>query len=51
MAQSKNFISLSQRKYVLNILQENGLLGSKPVQTPMDPIVRLCIDHRSYSLI
>ena len=33
---SKEGISLSQRKYVLYILDETGLLGSKPVETPMD---------------
>ena len=35
VAQFKEGISLSQRKYVLDILEETGLLGSKPVETPM----------------
>ena len=37
---SKEGISLSQMKYVLDILKEIGLLGSKPVETPMDPNVK-----------
>lgn len=45
VARSKDGISLSQRKYVLDILQETGLLGSKPVETPMDPNVKLCVDQ------
>jgi len=40
VAQSK-VISLSQRKYVLDILEETGLLGSKPMETPMEPNVKL----------
>ena len=45
VAQSKEGISLSQRKYVLDILEETGLLGSKPVETPMDPNVKLYEDQ------
>ena len=45
VARSKDGISLSQRKYVLDILEETGLLGAKPVETPMDPNVKLCIDQ------
>ncbi|XP_019051682.1 PREDICTED: uncharacterized protein LOC109114067 [Nelumbo nucifera] len=41
VAQSKWEISLSQRKYVLDMLDETGLLGSKPVETPMDPNVKM----------
>ena len=32
---------ISQRKYVLDILEEIGMLDSKPVDTPMDPNVKL----------
>ena len=45
VARSKEGISLSQRKYVLDILEETGLLGSKPVETPMDPNVKLYDDQ------
>ena len=45
VARSKEGISLSQRKYVLDILEEIGLLGSKPVETPMDPNVKLYEDQ------
>ena len=36
---------MSQRKYALDILEETGLLGAKPVETPMDPNVKLCVDQ------
>ncbi|XP_058217335.1 uncharacterized mitochondrial protein AtMg00810-like [Rhododendron vialii] len=45
VARSKDGISLSQRKYVLDILEETGLLGAKPVETPLDPNVKLCVDQ------
>ena len=32
---------LSQKKYVLDILEETGMLNCKPVDTPMDPNVKL----------
>ena len=45
VARSKEGISLSQRKYVLDILEETGLLRSKPVETSMDPNVKLYEDQ------
>ena len=45
VARSKEGISLSQRKYVLDILEDTGLLGARPVETPMDPNVKLCVDQ------
>lgn len=45
VARSKEGISLSQRKYVLDILEETSLLGSKPVETPMDLNVKLSCDN------
>ena len=35
---------MSQRKYVLDILQETGMLGSKEANIPMDPKVHLFED-------
>ena len=32
---------MSQRKYALDILEETGMLECKPVDTPMDPNVKL----------
>ena len=34
-------VVLSQRKYALDILEETGMLDCKPVDTPMDPNVKL----------
>lgn len=41
---SKKGIFLSQRKYVSNLLNDNGLLGTKPGETCMEPWVKLTID-------
>nr|KYP52091.1 hypothetical protein KK1_026001 [Cajanus cajan] len=41
VAQSKNGIVISQRKYALDILEETGLMNSKPVDTHMDPNAKL----------
>ena len=40
VARSKEGIFLSQRKYVLDLLEETGLKGSKPVDTPMDSNIK-----------
>jgi len=37
VAQSNNRIIISQRKYALDILDEIGLVNSKPIDSPMDP--------------
>ena len=36
VVQSKRGILVSQRKYVLDLLKETGMLGCKPADTPMD---------------
>ncbi|RVW74059.1 Retrovirus-related Pol polyprotein from transposon TNT 1-94 [Vitis vinifera] len=41
IARSKKAIAVSQRKYVLDLLNETGMLGCKPVETPMDTTVKL----------
>nr|KYP75540.1 hypothetical protein KK1_008279 [Cajanus cajan] len=41
VAQSKSGIAISQRKYVIDILEETGLTDCKSVNTPMDPNEKL----------
>ena len=41
IAQSNSGVVMSQRKYVLDILKETGMLDCKPIDTPMDPNVKL----------
>ena len=41
IAQSSSGVVISQRKYALDILEENGMLDCKPIDTPMDPNVKL----------
>ncbi|KAG8488956.1 hypothetical protein CXB51_016958 [Gossypium anomalum] len=44
IARSKAGISISQRKYVLDLLSEVGLLGCKPAETLMEPNLKLGTD-------
>ena len=41
VARSKKGIAVSQRKYVLDLLQETGMSGCRPADTPMDPNSKL----------
>lgn len=41
VVRTKDGISASQRKYVLDLLKETGMLGCKPADTPMDPNTKL----------
>ena len=43
IAQSKSDVVMSQRKYVLDILEETNMLDYKPVDTPIDPNVKLVL--------
>ncbi|RDY13001.1 Copia protein, partial [Mucuna pruriens] len=51
VAQSKEGIVISQRKYALDILQETSMSNCKPVYSLMDPNMKLmfmmapCVDH------
>ena len=46
IAQFKSDVVLSQRKYVLDILEETGMLDCKPVDTSMDLNVKLIPGQR-----
>jgi len=47
VAHSHNGISLCQRKYCFDLLNDSGLLGAKPVFTPSDPSIKLHNDNTS----
>ena len=43
VARSNSRVVISQRKYTLDILTETGMLDYKPVDTPIDPNVKLVL--------
>ena len=45
MARSNTRISVSQRKYALELLEEAGFSGCKATTTPMEANLRLCKDE------
>nr|KYP40128.1 Retrovirus-related Pol polyprotein from transposon TNT 1-94 [Cajanus cajan] len=45
VAQSKEGIVISQRKYALDILEETGMTDYRPIDSPMDPNQKLMTDQ------
>ena len=41
VARSKKGISITQQKYIIDLLKETCMTGSKPITTPIDPNVKL----------
>lgn len=50
IAWSKKRISVSQQKYVLNLLKETGMFGCKPTETPMESNAKLGLKTDSKSV-
>ncbi|KAE8705298.1 Mitogen-activated protein kinase kinase kinase YODA [Hibiscus syriacus] len=45
VARSEEGLVINQRKYVLDLLAETGMLDCKPVETPMEPGLKFCKDQ------
>ncbi|RVW65650.1 Retrovirus-related Pol polyprotein from transposon RE1 [Vitis vinifera] len=50
VARSRKGIVVSQRKYILDLLKETGMLGCKPIDTPMDSQKKLGIEKEKNEL-
>ncbi|KAK3008239.1 hypothetical protein RJ639_015215 [Escallonia herrerae] len=44
VTRSKSGITVSQRKYVLDLLRDTGMLGCRSIETPMEPNAKLDIE-------
>ncbi|WJZ94996.1 hypothetical protein VitviT2T_013797 [Vitis vinifera] len=49
VSRSSEGIFLSQRKYALNLLQETGMSGCQPVNTPIEEGLKLCVELNQVS--
>ncbi|RVX13196.1 Retrovirus-related Pol polyprotein from transposon RE1 [Vitis vinifera] len=49
VSRSSEGIFLSQRKYALNLLQETGISGCQPVNTPIEEGLKLCVEPNQIS--
>ncbi|RVW25573.1 Retrovirus-related Pol polyprotein from transposon RE1 [Vitis vinifera] len=49
VSRSSEGIFLSQRKYALNLLQETGMSGCQPVNTPIEKGLKLCVEPNQVS--
>ncbi|RVX12388.1 Retrovirus-related Pol polyprotein from transposon RE1 [Vitis vinifera] len=47
LKKSRKGIVVSQRKYILDLLKETGMLGCKPIDTPMDSQKKLGIEKET----
>ncbi|CAN1791793.1 Retrovirus-related Pol polyprotein from transposon TNT 1-94, partial [Linum perenne] len=47
VARSKRGLVISQRKYILDLLKETGMLGCKPIDTPMETNKKFSLDENS----
>ena len=45
IARNKTGISLNQRKYTLELLEEGGYLGCKPLSVPMEPNLKMYVTY------
>ncbi|RVW62922.1 Retrovirus-related Pol polyprotein from transposon RE1 [Vitis vinifera] len=50
VSRSSEGIFLSQRKYALDFLQETGMSGCQPVNTPIEEGLKLCVEPNQVSI-